>query len=119
MLVPERKLKFVNRKKSLQYSIRTLQARAKKSFVLVLRQKHIEYDCWAHQKLSWYTGRPLPNSKHTSSNFTSELANMINTCGCLTKNCIETMLKTKAQGCKAKSVGWVLKQCDKETVRRG
>lgn len=29
------------------------------------------------------------------------------------------MLKTKAQGCKAKGVGWVLKQCDKETVRRG
>lgn len=44
---------------------------------------------------------------------------MINTCGCLTKNCIETMLKTKAQGYKAKGIGWVLKQCDKETVRRG
>lgn len=28
------------------------------------------------------------------------------------------MAKTKVQGCKAKGVGWVLKQCDRETVRR-
>lgn len=48
----------------------------------------------------------------------SELANVTNACGCLTESCIEILMKTKLQGCKAEGVGWVLKQCDRETVRR-